>query len=383
MVDKDINDALKQKLGDIYQYYIAALDFFEIEDVEKIEIEKHGDITIYTPNRLIQKEVKHHIKCTRLNDKHIDFWKTLYNWLVEKNKSSKYSELILHTTGFASKNSVFHNWNDICVEQKYINLLSLPHNACDPAKKNFDYYYSKVFANNDFEKNDIKEVLSKIRIIQGDNIYDIRKSFYKYLVFLDDDNQKDNMVVWIMGYIIKQCTEQSDSWIITKKEFFDDFKKITKLFNEEKSIPDDYMDKNIDSGSFDKYKEYTFVRKIREINITGYCNVEMAINEYWKTQCTIIKYFDTDISTIDRLKKYKSEIDNLLRSSREAKAITINESDLTDIMKKSQMFYYEMMGKEPLNVGELINYSFFQHGVIHTIMDESDIRWYLGEKHED
>lgn len=377
MKNKDINNALQQKLGDMYQYFVVALDLFEITDAEKIEIEVHGDITIYTPDKTIQKEVKHHLSDKKLTNKDTDFWKTLYNWLVVKNHN--YDELVLFTTDEAAKSSVFDGWNYLNSQERFDLLINIPYkNNSD--KRNFNFYYSKIFVDKVFSEEDIKSVVSKIKIIQGsNNIYDISKKFYKYLTTIDDD-QKDNIIIWILGYIIKQCSVERESWTIDKKMFFEDLKKEIRLLNRQNTIPDDYMYKTISSEYLEKYKEHSFVKKINEIKLEN--RITDAINDYWRAQRTIMDYFSSDAATINKIRKYSSEIDNMLRNSREKNYIRVEGKNDLEVLKQSKEFFYDMMSKEAIPVDGLQNYSFFQHGVIHTVMDENDIKWYLGEKNE-
>lgn len=75
------NDATLTQLGNIYQYYIALKDCFEMNIEDKLQIEILGDVTVISDlkNFSFQKEVKHHIKLKKLSNQDIEFWKTLYN----------------------------------------------------------------------------------------------------------------------------------------------------------------------------------------------------------------------------------------------------------------------------------------------------------------
>ena len=78
------NDATLSKLGDIYQYYIALLECFNMGENEKIQIEVSGDVSkISEDTTSFQMEVKHHIGDDTISDRDIDFWKTVKNWVKE------------------------------------------------------------------------------------------------------------------------------------------------------------------------------------------------------------------------------------------------------------------------------------------------------------
>ena len=53
-----VNDATKQKIGDIYQYFIALFDCFSLKKGESMLIETEGDVSIVShsgQNRIQRK----------------------------------------------------------------------------------------------------------------------------------------------------------------------------------------------------------------------------------------------------------------------------------------------------------------------------------------
>ena len=65
-----VNDATKNKIGDIYQYLVALRDCFDLEEGETLQIETNGDVSIINDGGgRFQREVKHHFgkKCIELN----------------------------------------------------------------------------------------------------------------------------------------------------------------------------------------------------------------------------------------------------------------------------------------------------------------------------
>ena len=51
------------------------------------------------------------------------------------------------------------------------------------------------------------------------------------------------------------------------------------------------------------------------------------INDYWRIQRTIMDYFSFDAATINKIRKYSSEIDNMLRNSREKNYIRVERKN--------------------------------------------------------
>lgn len=74
-----INDATLQKVGDLYQYFIALLDCFSLKKGEAMLIETQGDVSIisFCGKSRLQKEIKHHFGSKYLSNRSEDFWKTL------------------------------------------------------------------------------------------------------------------------------------------------------------------------------------------------------------------------------------------------------------------------------------------------------------------
>lgn len=379
-MDKEINDALSQKLGDVFQQYVATLDFFRIKDVNKITLEKHGDITIYTSSKTIQKEVKHHITSDRLTNKDIDFWKTLYNWLQEYDKSLTYNDLVLYTTSVPSFEGVFEKWDMLNQNQRFDELKALSHKPVQQDKKNYDYYYNQIFEGM-FSDGQVKNILERICIIKGsNNIYNLKDDFYPYLQVLDTNEKKDSVIVSMVGFVIHKATTDSEEWTITKDDFFKNFQESCLIRMNDFGIPDRYKDMIIDSDLFKIYEDKVFVQKIRDIDLEK--RVSDAVNDYWRTMNTITDYVQQDISKSNIIKSYKNDIENILSNKRDQKLINVSSTNKKDIIDKSKDFYYDMMTRQLEPIGKLLNYRFFQNGTIHTIMDETDMKWYLGEEND-
>lgn len=119
------NDATLSMLGDIYQYYIALLECFNMEEGESIQIEVKGDVSKISSSNSYQMEVKHHLKTTLINDRNIDLWNTLSNWVKEYDTIIKLDKLILYTTSGIRVNSVFYNWIGKNADEKYEALKEI------------------------------------------------------------------------------------------------------------------------------------------------------------------------------------------------------------------------------------------------------------------
>lgn len=91
-----VNDATKQKIGDIYQYFIALFDCFSLKKGESMLIETEGDVSIvsHSGQNRVQKEIKHHLGKRNLSDRDEDYWNTLDNWCKNKHSTATFEKLI-------------------------------------------------------------------------------------------------------------------------------------------------------------------------------------------------------------------------------------------------------------------------------------------------
>lgn len=87
---KPKNVASLSQLGNLYQYLIALKICLESADGAIVNIEQYGDLTTVDYNY----EIKHHADpAYTLNDTHIDFWKSLSNWVINRKILSSHSSL--------------------------------------------------------------------------------------------------------------------------------------------------------------------------------------------------------------------------------------------------------------------------------------------------
>ena len=100
------HDATASSKGTIYQLCVAVQKCYEMVEEQKVLIESMGDVTIDGSQ---QVETKFYSDV--LTDGHINFWKTLHNWMHDDFDPMPYASLILHTTQQFSKNATISEWN--------------------------------------------------------------------------------------------------------------------------------------------------------------------------------------------------------------------------------------------------------------------------------
>lgn len=124
---KQKNDDTKTKLGDIYHYYVVLSYCLDLQESETILVEKYGDISIVSEEDSKNLEVKRHQGEHVLNDRHIDFWKTLLNWVKYHHNMRDFKKLILYTTSNFKENSKLKSWNLVKAHERLKIISEIGH----------------------------------------------------------------------------------------------------------------------------------------------------------------------------------------------------------------------------------------------------------------
>jgi antitoxin component of MazEF toxin-antitoxin module len=72
-------DNTLKMLGFIYQAFIALMKCLEMNENDKVVIEKLGDVTLISAKSTSEQiEVKHHLEMTTISDRSHEIWNTIY-----------------------------------------------------------------------------------------------------------------------------------------------------------------------------------------------------------------------------------------------------------------------------------------------------------------
>lgn len=375
-----VNDATRNKAGDVYQYYIALKDCFELNDGDTLQIETNGDVSIINAaGGVFQKEVKHHFGNKNLSDRDIDFWKTLANWYIDYDRVKDFSHFILSTTATVQDDSLFFNWNNIDKEEKLERLNSIGA-IIKEKEKTFRNQYNKIFGDS-YDKKRLLNILEKFTIEAAKTqISGISSEFSKYIRSIPEEN-RDGYIDALLGRIEGKIAVPPHEWRVTKTEF-DEFCQIEAIAYGMKNyipLPRQYAASTIPKEKSEELQSKRFVEAIKEIEY--FSEISGAISDYWKTNLTIVKYFYDNCMYLDSLRPYREELEQKLNrqkriSERHAKGLSLDKK-----LDESQMLYDTVMMWEAVPFGSIIhNQGFFQRGVVHTIVDETDFKWKVGEE---
>lgn len=366
-------NALSQKMGDIYHYYIAIKLMLDNNSWNKCIIEQYGDIVLLDENekQIYNIEVKHHIEEQELKIYNEEFQKTLSNWFDIrdlfniKNLFNADTKLILMTSSIVSKDNPLNYWNTFTPEKKYKTLLD------NQKQKNGKYYSSvgKYFHQINKNINELKEVLQKVEIQHSlTNILEIKneiKSLNYFRIFKNNEIKKNKTIDELYG-LVGRGLENKNQWEITKNQFDQKLIESTKLIQETILRTDNSLYKDEIDTDIENYKDKQFIQKLDNIEF-GENIFRLAIDDYSKSIIEMSERMDLS-SSLEYDERLKSYDESLIRLVNEIKT-EYEYSNLTDI-KKSQQSYFQIMksNKVPFMLEEFNDRTtFFQKGYLHIL----------------
>ena len=375
MEKRPVNDATLTKAGDIYQYLIALKDCFELNDDEKLQIEVNGDVSILNETGgKFQKEVKHHFGEKKLTDRDIDFWKTLANWYVEFDRIKGFTNLILHTTAVIPPKSTFSGWENIDAEKKLERIQAIGVEVKNN-EKTFREQYSRIF-NDTFSKERILKILSKFSIVPAQTtIAGLSSEFSIYIRHIPKEN-RDQFIGALLGQILIKVKDPPYKWEITRSEF-DNILQLESAKHGTKGevpLPSEFEKADLPKDQVPALDKKRFVEAIREIEFKN--KIPDAMSDYWKADMTVARYFRDNLLYWESLDPYMEELSIKLGYEKDSRRLDAEGKTEQEALRISKKFYVDVMAWDPKDFGSIVrNRGFFQRGVIHNIVDESDFTW--------
>ncbi len=382
-MEKAINDATLNKAGDIYQYLIALKDCFELNDADTLQIETNGDVSIVNSTHgLFQREVKHHFASQTLSDRDIDFWKTLANWYTDYERVKCFSSFILGTTASVSAFSSFADWNDLKKEEKLKRIIDI--GAVSKEKEEtFRSQYNRIF-NTTYDENHLLEILGKFTIeASRTSLVGISSEFLKYVGHIPAEN-RDGYIGALLGEILIKVKNPPHKWEVTKKAFEQILQVQSAAYGCKGTapLPNEYAMAVVPKEKVATLEQKKFVESIREIQHDQM--IPYAILDYWKADMTVAKYFRDNLMYLKSLDPYIDDLTEKMRYAKSDSELTADGVTKEEAVKISKRLYNGVMQWDANDFGSIIrNQGFFQRGVIHNIVDETDFGWKVGEEKDE
>lgn len=381
---KAINDATKQKIGDIFQYLVALRECFKLKEGETLQIEVNGDVSVLAGNEgRFQIEVKHHLSEKSLGDRDIDFWKTLANWYDDYNRINNFEELILYTTASIKQKSPFFNWDRLKKGEK-LSAIEQIGKVSRANEKGFREQYSRIF-NADYNEGRLLEILEKFTIKAArKDIIGISDEFSQYIGHIPKAN-RDQFIGALLGQIMYLVREYPHKWELTRSDFESFLQKESAAYGISASepLPNAYALQTVPEAVGNQLKDKPFVKAINDIDYREV--VPDAISDYWKMGMTVATFFQNDLSYTSSIQLYKENLRKKLSISKRQTSRKIQSESNTQEARvaASKDLYDQVMLWDAADFGSIVkNQDFFQHGVIHDIVDNCEFEWKIGEKNE-
>lgn len=377
---KAVNDSTLQKAGDIYQYLIALRDCFDLSDGDTLQIETNGDVSIINDmGGRFQKEVKHHFGNTSISDRDIDIWKTIANWYVDYERVKDFSNYILSTTATIQSDSPFHNWNNIKNTEKLTRLKDIGAISKE-AEKTFRNQYNRIF-DASYDENRLLEILDKFTIESAKtSINGISNEFSKYIGHIPPEN-RDGYIGALLGEILIKVKNPPHKWEVNKSAF-DEILQIQSTAYGMKGtapLPNEYAKAVVPKDKITTLEQKKFVSSIREIEYDKM--IPSAMSDYWKADLTVAKYFKDNLMYLESLESYTEELTVKMQYAKANSDLNAEGAAETEQIRISRQLYNGVMGWDANDFGSIVrNQGYFQRGVIHNIVDETDFKWKVGEE---
>lgn len=377
-----VNDSTLSKAGDMFQYLIALRDCFELNDDDTLLIEVHGDVSVINSEKgLFQKEVKHHFNKTTLSSRSIDFWKTVANWYQDYDQVKNFSHYILCTTAKIAKSSPFYNWNDIDKNEKLARLKAIGEKTNSREEK-FRFQYNRIFSKT-YDENRLLDILNKFTIESSKTSIDgISKEFAKFVGHIPVEN-RDNYIGALLGDILIKIKDPPHKWSVNRKDFEELLQYQSAAYVKENTapLPTNFRKAIVPTDKIAMLEQKKFVSAIREIKFDKM--IDKAISDYWKANLTIAKFFQNNLMYLDSLESYMDDLKDRMEYAKEEKMLDAEKKDEQEKIILSKKLYTGVMKWEAADFGSIIrNVDYFQRGIIHNIVNDTDFKWKIGEQNE-
>jgi len=376
------NDATASVDGTIFQFCVALDQAFMLEEGQKMWIEKFGDVTVSGQAQIETKNFS-----DSLTDSHLNFWKTLKNWLLPSFNHSSYRYLTLLTTQPIGTQSRFHEWNDADANRRLEILKEI---LADSEKRYESTQKSKTGTScvsppqslllqrsvlNSAQSTTLAEIVPKLWIeSDSPKIQELRKKIFDLHGRTILKAKRDDFLDALIGYLISPQTTQN-GWEISCADFD---AKLTEVSNHYRRgtviFPIKTITPTADQISLQTGK--LFIKKLLEIE--HFDVVSEAIQDYLFAINAVfeeLKNYDVPLTS------YQSYESNLRSHHRTRHRLARRTLAGAEPIAASQNFYDTLTSEpvQPFPYFEQTPYG-FRNGVFHMLADADadDFHWKLG-----
>ena len=189
-------------------------------------------------------------------------------------------------------------------------------------------------------------------------------------------------ILFILDYkILIKVKEPPHKWEVTKSAF-DEILQIQSTAYGTKGtapLPNEYAKAVVPKDKITTLEQKKFVASIREIKYDKM--IPNAMSDYWKADLTVAKYFRDNLMYLESLESYMEDLSAKMQYSKANSDLNAEGATEEEQIRISKQLYNGVMSWDANDFGSIIrNQGYFQRGVIHNIVDETDFKWKVGEE---
>lgn len=374
---KPSNTAAFSQLGNLYQYLVALECCLELPEGQIVNIEQFGDIT----HADFQYELKHHKDPNHiLSDTHIDFWKTIRNWVDNRKILLSYGNLILLTSSIVKDDSLVGEWNRIDSQERLERMITLRNQIQSSGKeyKTIRKHVERVFDfSGDYEEKNLVEVVSKITIKPSSDsaiVLWARLKDHQTLLAIPK-NKRTELLTSLLGFIASKGVTSTSKWDIEVSEFHDWLREQADAIRNKDFVS--YPDlESVEVGA--KYEDHRFIKEIARIPYMD--KIPRAVKDYYFTTIAIGRMADQNPHVMKSFDLEANQMGVELIAKKENLCLSTSNKNKSYLVKLSKSLYNDALislkaaGRYAKNVPKE-----FHRGLIHTHVDGSNFEWRIEE----
>lgn len=382
MTNRLPHDASASTKGTVYQLYVAVQKCFEMVSGQKVLIERFGDVTISDSQQI---ETKHYVE--PLTDNHLNFWKTLNNWMQDTFDDKAYSSLILCTTQAFGEHAVIAEWDDATPARR-LQILETIHKQAEEReaqrKKKNGTADSGIPESLFLQRRVLDEAKRDklLRVIEKYSIASRSPLMEEFYSRMSDqyckgilNGKRQDFLNSLLGFVVSPEAIKESSWEVTYKQFDLKVGDLKSLYCRETRIfPTKYLSKaSAAVPKVESYQDRPFVKKIYEINYDDV--VAKAIQEYIGASRTVLEEFKNYEVPPSRHTDYEREVIGVFQARYRSAA-----RNASNVINDSKDFFDQIVAEDPpAFAGFDKPPRSFRNGVIHMNCDDPDknLKWRL------
>ena len=188
----------------------------------------------------------------------------------------------------------------------------------------------------------------------------------------------------MLGEILIKVKNPPHKWEVTRPVFNEILQAQTAAYATKGAapLPTEYAKAVLPDDKITTLGQKKFVAAIREIKHDKM--VPSAMSDYWKADLTVAKYFRDNLMYLESLNAYTEELSTKLQYKKVNSELNAEGATEFEQIRISKQLYNDVMVWDANDFGSIIrNQGYFQRGIIHNIVDETDFKWKVGEEKDE